>query len=205
MPSISKSLRRDVAAGILCGGRSRRMGQSKAMLPGRGQHTLIDLATDRVADAFEFVVLLFADPTQVPDLPGVQGAEMAFDAVPSSGPVAGIASGLHWASERGARGLLVAPIDMPSLTLGDQLRLLPTASNTHTIRVAMDTVSGQLQPLVGYYPVDLAEAMQCHAASAERSMMRLLDQIEHERIEFPPDRLLNLNTPDDYQAWIASQ
>lgn len=205
MPSISNSRRKDVAAGILCGGQSRRMGRSKASLLSSTQRTLFDLAMDRVQGEFESVVLLLADPKQASQLQLDPDWNLAFDTQLSRGPVAGIAAGLQWASERELQGLLVAPIDMPELTLSDQMHLLPTNANEQRIRIAIDAVSNQLQPLVGYYPISFADVTKRHAASKQRSMMRLLESVGHDVVEFPPERLLNLNTPDDYEAWIASE
>jgi len=78
---------------ILAGGASRRMGQTKALLPFAGT-TLIEHLANALAPNFDEVLISANDPAAIP--PGLRdGYRLIADLHRDAGPLAGIEAGLH--------------------------------------------------------------------------------------------------------------
>lgn len=90
---------------VLAGGRSRRMGRDKALLPWCGR-TLLDHALARFAEAGIARVEVSGDRPAHAGIP---------DTHPGEGPLAGL---LAVAKQHPDRRLLVVPVDMPRLPAG---------------------------------------------------------------------------------------
>lgn len=95
---------------VLAGGRSRRMGRSKALLPIDGRR-LIDRTIEVVGDLRPLIDRVVVSGT-IPDL------ETIADLEPFAGPVAGIASVATslLRESKPVDGLVVVPVDLPRLT-----------------------------------------------------------------------------------------
>jgi len=96
-------------AGVLIGGRSRRMGSPKALLEFPDGRTLVEHVVES-ARAVAAEVCLLGELTPLP--PALAGVAALADYVPGGGPLAGLAALMQHAPERW--GLLVA-CDMPRL------------------------------------------------------------------------------------------
>lgn len=119
-----------MAAAVLAGGRSKRMGG--------GMKALVDLAgkplAGHVASRLESQagLLFLSVETVVPEL-DMLGLEQVPDARPgSNGPLGGLSAALRYASDRGYPWLLIAPCDAPFLPadLGRRLSRAALASRT---------------------------------------------------------------------------
>jgi molybdopterin-guanine dinucleotide biosynthesis protein A len=183
---------------ILAGGRSRRMGEDKALLPYNGV-TLIEhvLATLRPLTANLLVV---ADR---PDKYPLAQARALGDLFPDCGPLGGIVTGL---TEAGEGAHLVVGCDMPFLNL-DVLRLLLAASGPEWDAVVPE-VGGQWEPLCAVYRHTACPKLRRFLVSGGRALQSALNTLAINRIDEETIRRLdphlrgftNVNTPAERQA-----
>ncbi len=103
-----KNRTRNISAAILAGGRSRRMGGNKALLPYRGK-PLIALVFETLRFLFENIFLVTNDPEPFDFLP----CPKIPDRVPGKGPIAGIDAAL---SHSQTPFVLVVGCDAPFLS-----------------------------------------------------------------------------------------
>jgi len=96
---------------VLCGGQSSRMGRPKAWLP-FGNELMLPRVVRLLSEVVSPVVVVAAPGQEVPPLP--PGVEIAHDAEPGRGPLAGLCAGL--ATLRGGPTPLTSrPCDVPFL------------------------------------------------------------------------------------------
>ena len=141
------------AAGIvLAGGRSRRMGTSKAALEWHGS-TLLRRTTGVLARVVDGPVLVVRAPgAALPPLPA--DVEVLDDPVADRGPLQGMAVGLAAAAEAGASSAFVCSTDLPFLHPAFVRRVL-RALGDHTDAVVPHP-HGIRQPLAAAYRTTLA-------------------------------------------------
>jgi len=185
------------AAGIvLAGGRSSRMGTSKAALEWHGS-TLLRHVTGIVARAVHGPVIVVRAPGQrLPSLP--EDIEIIEDAVEGRGPLQGLAAGLA-AARRHAAGAYVSSTDVPFLHPAFVRHVTAALDG---IDVALPEARGYPQPLAAAYRTALAplvaglvEADRMKPAFLfERCETRWLEALPH------PESVRNLNTREDYEA-----
>ena len=190
-----------IAAVILCGGESRRMGRSKAWLP-FGDETLLQRVV-RILDKVASPLLVVAAPGQdLPSLPTSVG--VLRDPVEHQGPLQGLATGLA-ALGNSVDLVYVSATDGPFLR-SEWVNRLADLIGAHD--VAMPRVGGYDQPLAALYR--RAAVLPAVLALIEAGRMRptfLVDAVktrivtEDELKEIDPtlDTLRNLNTPEDYE------
>jgi molybdopterin-guanine dinucleotide biosynthesis protein A len=198
-----------VCAGVvLAGGRSSRMGTSKAALEWHGS-TLLRRTTGIVARAADGPVVVVRTPGQaLPDLP--RSIEVAEDPGEGKGPVQGIAAGL--AALRGRADVaFVCSTDMPFLHPAFVTRVLRALGDSD---VALPVARGYRQPLAAAYRVSLADLAERLVAEERLRPAFLFDecaveQLDDETLRKDPlltaldpdlDSVVNINTPADYQA-----
>jgi molybdopterin-guanine dinucleotide biosynthesis protein A len=198
-----------VCAGVvLAGGRSSRMGTSKAALEWHGS-TLLRRTTGIVARAADGPVVVVRAPGQaLPDLP--RSIEVAEDPREGKGPVQGIAAGL--AALRGRADVaFVCSTDMPFLHPAFVTRVLRALGDSD---VALPVARGYRQPLAAAYRVSLADLAERLVAEERLRPAFLFDecaveQLDDETLRKDPllaaldpdlDSVVNINTPADYQA-----
>ncbi|MGE3297694.1 MAG: molybdenum cofactor guanylyltransferase [Porticoccaceae bacterium] len=170
---------------LLAGGRSRRMGTDKALLP-VGTGTLLDHMTAklRALDLAEVVVCRAA--------PGCIA-----DRVPGQGPLGALHSLSH---HYPGRDLLVVPVDMPLLTTATLAALLTAGSELSRPH----HYAGYLLPL--WLPLAPAaiRAIETRVtdAAADRSLAALLRDLRAETLPLgsPEAELANINTPAEWDA-----
>lgn len=182
---------------ILCGGESRRMGQSKAWLELEGE-PLLSRVYRRVAAVAGRVVVVSAPGQSLPELP--PAANLAIDDVPGSGPLGGLATG-HAALAQTQGYVFVCGCDYPFLT-GPLLRqLLEAGAGEEAITFTGD----RLQPLCAWYRASaLGEAGKLFS-QGERRLTRFLETLCVARVDgstldayAPGVSTMNVNSPDDY-------
>jgi molybdopterin-guanine dinucleotide biosynthesis protein A len=184
-----------LAAIVLAGGASRRMGRDKATLPfaGRdGATTMVEhvVATLNTRCAPVFVV---AAPGQA--LPPLD-AEILRDEVRGVGPLLATARGLHAVAAARIELAFVCAVDMPYLVAELIDELVGPA-----VRLGAEVVlpwDGRDHYLAGIYRSSLAGRADDLVAAGERSMRALVGVADTQRVVMPEQRsLTNVNTPAD--------
>lgn len=180
-----------LAAVVLAGGASRRMGRDKATMPHPGQpamsmveHTLGVLG-QRCSPMF-----VIAAPGQL--LPAL-AARVLRDAVRGQGPLPATGRGLRAAAEAGRERAFVSAVDMPYLTVG----IIDMLDDDQGSDVVLPW-DGRDHYLAGIYRTDLADRIDLLVAGGERSMRALTDTVATRRVAVPPTpALVNLNCDRD--------
>lgn len=180
-----------LAAVVLAGGASRRMGRDKATLPYDGG-TLVEHVVSVVAPRCSPVFVIAAPGQPLPPL----NAEVLRDEVRGVGPLLATGRGLRAAAEAGLRWAFVCAVDMPFLS-ADVIDFLVDPAE----RLGADVVlpwDGRNHYLAGLYRTDMADRIAALVAAGERSMRALIDRVDTQQIVLPEQRsLTNANTPAD--------
>ena len=185
---------------VLCGGRSSRMGQDKALLMLQGQ-SLLQRGLALLHAAGCQLVWAAGDYPEVPTLPDLP-------AYRGRGPLAGVASALTRAP---AARWLVIPVDMPGLTAALLHRFLQ--------QVPVTAAGAALQhnqfPLLLASPAALAVVQQLLTDRDPRaaSIAALIGCLGLTRIpdlavtapELAATTLCNTNTPQEWQAFCRTR
>jgi molybdenum cofactor guanylyltransferase len=200
---------KQVAGIILAGGRSRRMGTDKAILL-FGSETLLQRVARIVGQTASPVIVVAAQNQALPKLPSE--VIVVRDENPDRGPLEALAAGLRHLQKS------FPPIDSAFVTACDTPLLRPAF--IHGIIELLDpahdaavpVLSDFPQPLVGVYRIKIVPVVNELLAAGQLSLQNLLKRIDVRFVaadqlrEVDPDllSLRNLNTPDDYQAALAT-
>jgi molybdenum cofactor guanylyltransferase len=198
------------AAGlVLVGGRSSRMGESKAALEWHGS-TLVRRTAGLLARTVDGPVVVVRAPGQsLPELPA--GVEVVEDPSEGLGPMQGIATGLAALSDR-ALVAFACSTDLPFLHPAYVRRVL--AALDADVDVVLPHVHGHRQPLATAYRTALAPIVAGLVAHGQLKLAMLFDHCRVRRIDdealltdprlhaLDPalDSVLNVNEPDDYRT-----
>lgn len=198
------------AAGVvLAGGRSSRMGTSKAALEWHGS-TLLYRTTALLARTVDGPVVVVAAPGQ--DLPALPaGVEVVADPVEGRGPLQGIAVGLSAVAGRATRAF-VCSTDMPFLHPAFVRCVLGRLAGPDDADVALPFARGFRQPLAAGYRTALATLTAELVANGMLKPGLLFDRCTVGRLDdarlladpgvarFDPDldSVVNVNEPADY-------
>ena len=152
------------AAVLLAGGRSRRMGRDKALLP---------MADGRLLWQRQLAVLQDLGPTELfisgparKNFPTT--VPLLTDETPGLGPLTGIVAAL-----RAMRSplLVVLAVDLPAMTTAFLLDLLARAGDaTATRGVVPQTADTFYEPLAAIYPVESLASAEKHLKASDRSL-----------------------------------
>jgi molybdopterin-guanine dinucleotide biosynthesis protein A len=183
-----------VAGAVLAGGRSRRMGRDKAVLPVDGQ-----MMAARVANALRRAgcgpVFAVGGDLVALTAAGVPGIG---DRWPGEGPLGAIITAL---THTGAPTVVVA-CDLPWLDEASVAALMPTSSSA-AFDVTVAT-SGRDEPLCAcWMPSALPELIQ-QFDIGERAVHRVFTALAVRRVPVEPAALSNVNTPDDLPPFERS-
>jgi molybdopterin-guanine dinucleotide biosynthesis protein A len=185
-----------LAAVVLAGGASRRMGRDKATLPYEGK-TLVEHMVSVVSPRCSPVFVIAAPGQPLPTLQ----AEVLRDEVRGVGPLLATGRGLRAAADAGLKLAFVCAVDMPLLStdLIDELA-------GPALRLGADVVlpwDGRDHYLAGIYRTSLADRVAALVAAGERSMRALVDTVDTQRIVMPQQpSLTNVNTAADLTAAV---
>ncbi|MEK6441497.1 NTP transferase domain-containing protein [Pseudonocardia sp. T1-2H] len=200
----------DVAGVVLAGGRSSRMGTSKAALEWHGS-TLLYRTAALLARTVDGPVVVVAAPGQeLPELPA--GVAVVADPVEGVGPMQGIATGLAALAEK-APAAFVCSTDMPFLHPAFVRRVLRGLDGPGT-DVALPFALGFRQPLAAAYRTALAGLIASliaqgrsrpgmlyeHCTVTRLDDADLLADADVARLDPDLDSVVNVNAPDDYAA-----
>ena len=183
------------AAIVLAGGRSSRMGTSKAMLPFDGEPLIAHIVRTLRPHVGE-IVIVAAPGQELPSLP----ATVVHDEIAFQGPVGGLTYGLHAITSALS---FVTSCDSAFISVPLVSHLLATAD---AFDVVVPRWEGRLQPLVAVYRRSVLPVLEAQLARGELRPVSLFDKVrtriveEEEIRRFDPEgtSFFNMNTPADY-------
>lgn len=187
---------RPLAAVVLAGGRSRRMGRDKATLRFRGER-LVDRSVRSAAGGFDEVIVVRGHPHR-PAISGLAVRQIP-DEIPGQGALGGIHAGLRAMESHAA---VVIACDMPLLE-GSFLTWLGGQLGDH--EVAVPRSASGLQPLCAAYDRTCLPAIEASLARGQRQVFAFYTQVRARELRPGPDGpwrggeglFTNVNTPDD--------
>jgi molybdopterin-guanine dinucleotide biosynthesis protein A len=187
----------DIAAFILAGGKSARMGSDKAFLE-IGGRTLLSRALEIVAAVAPDVAIV-GDGSKFFPL-----GRVVEDVYPEQGPLGGIHAAL--ASSGSVLNLMLA-VDMPYVEGNFLQYLLSEASRTSAV-VTVPRLDRGWQPLCAVYRRDFAAVAEAALRKHKNKIDILFSQVETRtisqeemaRLNFSEAMFRNLNSPGDLDA-----
>jgi molybdenum cofactor guanylyltransferase len=189
----------ELAAIVLAGGRSSRMGTSKAMLDWHGA-PLLRRVTGILQRVAEPVLVVHASGQPLPPLPGVR---LVTDARPGRGPLEGIAAGMRELAGS-CEAVFVSGTDVPLLHPGF---VRGVAASLDGYEVALPVADGHDHPLGAAYRMSLLPQAERLLAAGRLRTGFLLEGARVRRLDrdelVEPQSLRNLNTPEEYAAALA--
>lgn len=190
----------NIAAVILCGGESRRMGQSKAWLP-FGDELMLQRVVRLTGEAARPIVVVAALGQELPALP--VGVAVARDAAAGRGPLQGLAAGLA-ALPDSIELVYATATDVPFLeprwinrlaALSDGYDLvIPFVGGYHHPLAALYRRSKVLPVIEGLLREDRLRPISLIDAVATR----VVHEGELRVVDPELQTVRNLNSPDDY-------
>jgi molybdopterin-guanine dinucleotide biosynthesis protein A len=180
---------------VLAGGRSRRMGTNKALLP-LGGRRLVDRAIDLLAPHVEDLFVV-GPPEAFPFL----HVPVFPDEVRQAGPLGGILTGLRHARFENS---LVLGVDLPFLTAEVLDRVLATVSSEADVTIPRyhDTQ----ETLCGVYSRRCITPIEGMLMAGHKAVLELLKRVRTRILEeeffqdlLAADPFFNINTREDYE------
>jgi molybdenum cofactor guanylyltransferase len=166
-----------LAAAVMAGGRSLRMGRDKAMLEYEGERLI-----DR-----QISLLRFLSPAEllISGRPGhdygVTDITVVHDELPDCGPLGGLAALLRACA---SSHLLILAVDMPLMSV-EMLRELTAA--VALARGTVPCLGEAWEPLAAIYPIEILPRVQNRLDAGRRSMRRLIEEaIAHKEMRSYP-------------------
>lgn len=192
----------NIAAGILAGGQSRRFnGTVKGLLHDLNGNTIVERQLRVIKESgINDVVLLTNDRAAYDAL----GIPILSDLRPDNGPLGGIEAALeHFATICNA--VLFVPCDLPGLTAREIKSLLEAFQHGDAEAIVAQTADGELQPLCAVLSVGLRKEITHWLDSGRRSVIECLREQNTQAVVFKNARAFyNINTPEDWQRWLAN-
>jgi molybdopterin-guanine dinucleotide biosynthesis protein A len=196
--------RNDITGLLLAGGQSRRMGGGDKGLQDLAGKPMLVHVRDRFAPQVGRMVLnANGDPARFAPF----GLPVVADTVEGFvGPLAGILAGLRWsaAAAPGARFVASVSTDAPFLPL-DLVARLAAALESSPGSIALARSSDELHPVIGLWPVALADDLEAHLKAGLRKVLHWTDRHGTIPVDFAlvriggetVDPFFNANTPDE--------
>lgn len=170
---------------VLCGGRSRRMGRPKALLPWFGR-SLVEHAVATLRPAVDEVLVVTSRALAVEALVAPLGARVVVDREPDRGPLAALRDGLEAAC---ADAAFVTSTDAPFLTRDhvDALfvRALRERARGEAVRAVAPVAEGFVQVLSAVYPGTAWRDAEALLAAGIALPVVLLERLGFEAVEEP--------------------
>ena len=184
---------------VLCGGRSTRMGTSKALLP-FGNETMLQRVVRILAAVVSPVVVVAAPEQQLPKLPGA--VIITRDEREGRGPLEGLRAGLK-ALPDGVDAAYATSCDVPLLVPAFVTRMLELVGADD---VAVMETEGFAHPLSAVYRRGTLPQVEALLAQDRLRPLFLFDAVRTRRVmpvevaDVDPELLTlrNLNTPEEY-------
>lgn len=184
---------------VLAGGRSRRMGEPKALADRAGVPLLAYVVGVLLEAGCDPVVVTHAPGQALPALPA--GVELVSDSAPGQGPLRGLADGLAALDGR-SQAVFVAATDLPLLTAVTVRELAALLGPQD--EAVVPVFDGRRQTLAAVYRSGLAARAAKLLAAGERRAGALLDGQAVREVAIDglsnPHSLTSVNTPDELAA-----
>lgn len=195
---------------ILCGGRSRRMGQDKGLINLDGEPIIIKLLK-MVEKLTEEIILVLRDKKQfelyqkcINDFitqldirePKIK---MVTDIEKDQGPLLGLYTGL---SQIKSEGALVLPCDSPFVSTSFVKKMFELKEASETCLLVPVWPDGSTEPLHSYYCKKCIPLIQKQLKNGFRNVKSIMEKIDVDYIEveiLDPEKtsFINLNRPED--------
>lgn len=203
MPQVSASPSSVTAGIVLCGGKSTRMGTSKALLP-FGPETMLQRVVRLLNDVVSPIVVVAATDQELPELP--RDVIVTRDENEGRGPLEGLRAGLK-ALPAEVDAAYVTSCDVPLLVPDFVRQMLELARGYD---VAVMEIDGFTHPLSAVYRRSTLLRVEELLASNRLRPVFLFDAVKTRRVkpaEMSADpelrTLRNLNTREDYERALA--
>jgi molybdopterin-guanine dinucleotide biosynthesis protein A len=191
-----------VAGVVLCGGRSRRMGRAKAMLPFGSGEVMLTRVLRLLGQAVNPLVTVAAVGQELPTMPA--DVIVVRDRKPERGPLEGLLAGLTALGDQ-ADAAFVSSCDAPLLQPALISRMIDELGSA---AVAVPQLAGRHQPLAAVYRVACVAAIRRLLDADQLRPAYLFDRVPTNRVSeatlrsVDPELLsfVNVNCPDDYQT-----
>jgi molybdopterin-guanine dinucleotide biosynthesis protein A len=189
---------------VLAGGLSRRMGGGdKGLLPLAGRSMIGEVIARLKPQVSRIVINANGDPVRFAEL----GLPVAADTIDGFvGPLAGVLAGMRWTAAHApdATHIVSVSSDAPLLP-PDLVERLTKAVTGGQGRIAMARSAGELHPVVGLWPVALADDLDTALRSGLRKVLHWTDRHGSAAVDFPfvsmvgrqVDPFFNANTPEE--------
>ena len=189
----SFSMRQNISALILAGGKSCRMGADKALLEAGGI-TIVERILRQLRELFPEVLISANNPQKFSFL----GVRVVEDLCPGAGPIAGIAAGLSAAANE---LLFVTACDIPEIDIAFVQKLLALAPEYEI--VVPVTADGHYEPLHAVYRRSVLGRIEELLSQGVFKIIELYDRCETQEV-YASSRtpLRNLNTREDYSSYL---
>jgi molybdenum cofactor guanylyltransferase len=195
---------------VLAGGQSRRMGGGdKGLLELAGKPMLGHVIDRLSVQVGRLAINANGDPSRFSrfGLPVVADTVSGF-----VGPLAGVLAGMRWSagSAPGARWIVTVAGDAPMLPLDLVLRLAAAVA-THGAAIALARSAGEVHPVIGLWPVALADDLETTLQDGVRKVLHWTDRHGTVTVDFPMTRIgdvevdpfFNANTPQELDSLRA--
>jgi molybdopterin-guanine dinucleotide biosynthesis protein A len=188
---------------VLCGGKSTRMGSSKALLP-FGSETMLQRVVRLLREVVAPIVVVAAADQELPDLP--RGVIITRDEREARGPLEGLRAGLK-ALPPDVEAAYVTSCDVPLLVPDFARQMLDLARGYD---VAVIEIDGFAHPLSAVYRRSTLPVVEELLAKDRLRPAFLFEAVRTRRVR--PDEitsdpdlrtLRNLNTRDDYERALT--
>jgi len=194
--------RLQVTGVILAGGRSKRMGGGdKGLLELAGRPMLVHVVCRMRPQVEALIINANGDPGRF--------APLGLPVVPDTiggfvGPLAGVLAGMRWSAANAptTRWIATAAGDAPLLP-ADLVAKMMRAVEGRPGAIALAQSHGELHPVIGLWPVALADDLEEQLRAGVRKVLNWTDRHGTIAVQFPPigvcgldiDPFFNANTP----------
>ena len=195
---------RNIVGVVLAGGLSRRMGGGdKGLLPLAGRSMIAEVVARLGGQVPRIVVNANGDPTRFAEL----GLPVVADTIEGFvGPLAGVLAGLRWTATHvpTATHIVSVSSDAPLLP-ADLVANFIAAIGEGQGQIAMARSAGELHPVIGLWPVRLADDLDLALRAGLRKVLHWTDRHGTVAVDFPfvqiggreVDPFFNANTPEE--------
>jgi molybdenum cofactor guanylyltransferase len=193
-------MNKQIVGVLLAGGQSRRMGGGDKCLRPLGDRTILEHVIDRIRPQVGPLIL---NANGDPDRFRSYGLPVVADVVDGfAGPLAGVLTGLRWAEINAPQcaWMLSVPTDAPFVpqNLATSLR---QEISVQGAQLACATSRGRTHPVVGMWPVALADALEQALVGEDiRKIDRWTARYRLVEVSFDDtgiDPFFNANRPED--------
>jgi molybdenum cofactor guanylyltransferase len=203
---------RDQVTGvILAGGQSRRMfpgvarGGDKSLRELAGRPMLAHVIDRLRPQAGRLIINANGDPSRFDPF----GLPVAPDTVDGfAGPLAGVLAGMRWSQANAgpATHIATASTDAPFIP-SDLVARLTAGLEGSTNTIAMARSGGEVHPVIGLWPVNLADDLEHALRAGVRKVLAWTDMHGTQPVDFPfttmagcqIDPFFNANHPDELE------